>query len=996
MTPNSSRDALIQALRRRTDCEARFDPYSRVLYSTDASIYEIEPIGVVFPKRAADVVAVVELASEQSVPLLPRGAGTSLAGQAVGRALVLDCSKYMNRVLEINAAEGWVWVQPGVVLDDLNGLLHPMGLMFGPDVATSSRATLGGMIGNNSAGARSLRYGKTVDHVIELEVVLANAEMVTLQEEGRGEAQTNGLGSPASPRRQSTHLQGLSEKIRLLASDLSDEIETRYPKILRRVSGYNLDEFLPGKPFNLSKMVVGSEGTLAVVTGAKLNLVPRPSQTALCVVHYASLDQALESVDAILRCPPARSGKLAAVELLDEMILHLTRGTLDYARAMTFVRGDPKALLIVEFYGESDSELSDSMDELQRHLRSEGHGTEFVKLLDPAEQAKVWKVRKAGVGLLLGVKDDRKPIAFVEDTAVPVERLPEYIRRFNEVLARHETTAGIYAHASVGCLHIRPLINLKERAEIEKMHSIAEAISDLVLEFGGAMTGEHGDGLARGGFNEKLFGSRIYQGFKEIKAAFDPGNLMNPGKIVDCPPMTENLRYQGESYQTIALDSLLDFSKEGGFARAVEMCNGNGACRKKGDGTMCPSYMVTLEETHSTRGRANALRAAISGVLPAEDLVSREMFDVMDLCLECKGCKAECPSNVDMAKLKYEFLARYHAAHGYPLRSVLFANIEGINRLGCAAAPVSNWLVNLRAVKWINQCLFGIDDRRTMPPFARPTFAEWFQHRRAKSDVRNGKAPGELQTTKRVVLFNDCFLSYNYPSIGIAAVKLLEAAGYEVILPEKKCCGRPMISKGFLSQARANAQYNIDHLNRYLDEGCVIVGCEPSCLLTFRDEYPDLVPGAAARRLAESSFLIEEFLDRVLAESPTAFPCSGGEGRRVLLHGHCHQKALVGTAPLIRVLKAAGFSVEEVNSGCCGMAGSFGFEREHYDFSIGIGSMRLFEAIRAAQDGALVVAPGMSCRQQIADGTAVTAKHPVEVLAEAVDPALLNAGDTLQ
>ncbi|HEU5395050.1 MAG TPA: anaerobic glycerol-3-phosphate dehydrogenase subunit C, partial [Candidatus Methylomirabilis sp.] len=537
-----------------------------------------------------------------------------------------------------------------------------------------------------------------------------------------------------------------------------------------------------------------------------------------------------------------------------------------------------------------------------------------------------------------------------------------------------DTTAAYYAHASVGCLHIRPIIDLKQEPEVEKMRSIAEQVSDLVLEFGGAMSAEHGDGLARSCWNEKMFGPTLYKAFQEVKGAFDPHGMMNPGKIVNAPPMTENLRY-GPRYRARQVRTHFSFGREGGFDRAVELCNGAGVCKKKLEGTMCPSYMVTREEEHSTRGRANALRAALSGHLPAEALTSHRMYEVLDLCLECKGCKAECPSNVDMAKLKYEFLAHYYAAHGTPLRARLFGHIAALSRLGCALAPVSNWMLASAPARFALERLVGVDRRRRLPPFARPTFARWFA-------ARNGAAPqGER---KSVVLFNDTFMTYNYPEIGRAAVALLEAAGFHVVLAEKRCCGRPMISKGMVEQARANARYNLEQLAPYAEAGMPIVGCEPSCLLTFRDEYPDLLEDARAERLARHVFLIEEFLLDLheRGELPLTFRPAAGE---ILFHGHCHQKALVGSAPSLKVLRLLpGVRVTEVDSGCCGMAGSFGYEREHYDISQAIGARRLFPAVQAAGPETEIVAAGISCRQQIAHATGRRARHLVEVLAAAL------------
>jgi len=585
----------------------------------------------------------------------------------------------------------------------------------------------------------------------------------------------------------------------------------------------------------------------------------------------------------------------------------------------------------------------------------------------------IWGVRKAGLGLLLGIKGDKKPIAFVEDTAVAPEKLPQFIRRFREVVARHDTVAGYYGHCSVGCMHIRPLINLKEQSEMHKMVSIANAISDLVLEFNGAMSGEHGDGLARSHFNAKLFGPAIYDAFRQIKRAFDAKNLMNPGKIVDAPAMTESLKISPR-YKPWEPRTTLNFAAQGGFARAVEMCSGMAECRKKLDGTMCPSYMGTLDEEHSTRGRANALRNAISGRAPQEEFTGKRLYDVMDLCLECKACKAECPSNVDMAKLKYEFLDHYYRANGLPLRNRIFGAIESLNRLGSSLAPVSNWIANSSLNRWLMEILVGIDRRRPLPQFAGRTFESWFR----KHETPNDAAKGD------VVLFHDTFNNYNTPHVAIAATRFLERSGYRVLLADKKCCGRPMISKGMLNQAKENAAWNIEKLAPYAEKRVPIVGLEPSCLLTLRDEYPEFVGTEAARKVAENSFLFEEFIIREQKEKRLMLPSNSG-GKKVLLHGHCHQKALVGTAPTTAMLKAVGYEVSEVDSGCCGMAGSFGFEKEHYDLSTKIANRRLVPAVNATAREITIVAPGISCRQQIEHLTGRKAKHPAELIWEGLN-----------
>ena len=955
-------DDLIHDLRKRITGEVRFDAMSKVLYSTDASIYEIEPLGVVIPKTTEDAIAAVEICGRHGVPILPRGAGTALAGQAVGRAVQLDMAKYLNRVLEVNVEERWARIQPGVVLDELNAQLRPHGLWFAPDVSPSNRATIGGMMGNNASGARSIIYGRTIDHVLEMRAVLADAQVITARTL-TDDALEAKLRTPG--------LEGeFYRAIQRLVTTYREEILKRYPKIMRRVGGYALDEFVNGKPFNLSRILVASEGTLATTLEAKINLEPRPkpTETGLMVIHYRSMLEALESTMEILTTSPA------AVELMDKYVMDLTRASTEYARQLTFVQGNPGALLLVEYHGSSREELVAKLDRLEAHLTRQSIGIALTRAITPEEQLKIWKVRKAGLGLLLGMPGDKKPIAGIEDTAVAPERLAEYIRRFDEIVRSHGTEAAYYAHASVGCLHIRPLINLKQDPDVEKLRSIAERVCELVMEFGGSMSAEHGDGLARSCWNEKFFGPTLYKAFKELKATCDPGNIMNPGKIVDAPPMTANLRYGGK-YRARQVKTFFNYGREGGFDRAVEMCNGAAVCKKKLEGTMCPSFMVTLEEEHSTRGRANALRAAINGHLPADALTSPRLYEVLDLCLECKGCKAECPSNVDMAKLKYEFLAHYHARHGTPLRARLFGNIERLNRLGCAFAPLSNWVANSGPARWFFDRVLGLHERRQLPPFASQTFDRWFAS-------RNGRRPAPSQGP--VVLFNDCYMTYNYPEIGKAAVKVLEAAGFEVILAEKKCCGRPMISKGLLQEAKNNAAENVDKLSGYVRKGIPIVGCEPSCILTFRDEYPDLLDDPRAGDLAKGSFMIEEFLVGLHGRGALNLPFTNGS-KSFLLHGHCHQKALIGSGPSLQVLRMLpGAKVEEVDSGCCGMAGSFGYEKEHYELSIAIGNRRLFPAVKAKGPEWEIVAAGVSCRQQIPHGTGRRARHLVEVLAEAL------------
>ncbi|PYV37483.1 MAG: oxidoreductase, partial [Acidobacteria bacterium] len=843
--------------------EVRFDSYSKVLYSTDASIYQIEPIGVIIPRHKHDVLATVKLAARYRLPVLPRGGGTSLSGQTVGHAIHLDFSKYLNQIVEFNLEEGYVRVEPGVVQDELNAYLRPRGFLLGPDTASSSRATLGGMIGNNSAGAHSILYGKTIDHVLGMNVILSNGEEAAL--------------GPLSDETLANRLEGdglenrVYRAVQALVEENRNEIQRRYPKLMRRVSGYNLDEFIKDQPFDLSRMVVGSEGTLAIVTEAKLKIMPRPKFTALEVVHFRSLVEAVESSREILACGPA------AMELLDKMILDLGRHSLEYSRRMDFIQGDPGGLMLVEFYGDSRAEVEFKIEAMERRLRHHHLGYAYTRALEPAEQLNIWKVRKGSQGLLLSVLGDKKPIAFVEDPAVPVEKLPEFLRRFQKLLAAYDTVGGYYGHASVGCVHIRPLIDLKQASEVEKIRRISDEVCSLVIEFGGSMSGEHGDGLARSHHNERLFGPVLYKAFQRVKAVFDPQNILNPGKVVNAPGMTENLRY-GSKYQAAEIRTHYDFSHQGGFARAVEMCSGIGVCRKTLEGTMCPSYMATRDEEHSTRGRANALRAALSGSLPLEDLTSKRMYQVLDLCLECKGCKGECPSNVDMAKIKYEFLVHYYEKHGVPLRARLFAHLETLNRWGSRMAPVSNWILRNPLAKQLLKTTIGITPQRDFPPFARPNLLDWFHSHTPPSS-----------SGRQVVLFNDCFMTYNYPEVGRAATELLERLGFEVVLVPKTCCGRPMISKGLVTEARRCAARNVEVLKPYVDRGVPTVGCEPSCLLTLRDEYLDLLKGDAPQNLAKQSFLIEEFLDHL--PEPGNFQLKSQQtGRKLLLHSHCHQK----------------------------------------------------------------------------------------------------------
>ena len=961
---------LAEELRKRVSGEVRFDPFSRVLYSTDASIYQMEPIGVVIPRSVEDVLAVTEIARDNRVPVLPRAGGTGLAGQSVNHAIVMDFSKYLNQVVEVNREEQWARVQPGIVLDQLNRYLAPHNLQYAPDPTTSNRACVGGGIGNNTCGAHSVIYGKTLDHIKEVDVVLSDAAQAHFRTLAPDELERklNGGGLESD----------IYRGVLQIARENLAEIEARYPKIMRRVSGYNLDSFLGEEPVNLTKMVVGSEGTLCVVTEAKVNLVPRPTMTSLSVLHFADIFEASEATIEVLKHDPS------SVEVLDKMVLDRSRESIGQSRNLAFLEGNPGAILLIEFYGESVAELTAKMNDLKQDMAHRRLGYACVNLLERADQDMVWNIRKGGLGLLMSTHGDAKPIPFVEDPAVDPEKLGEFVRRFDRIVRNHDTQAGYYGHASVGCLHIRPLVSLKSAEGIEKMIAIGEEISDLVKEFGGSMSGEHGDGIVRGVWTEKMFGPELYQAFRDLKSAFDPQGIMNPGKIIDCPPMRENLRY-GPEYRAESLPTHLNFSLDTNYAGAVEMCNGMGACRKL-TGTMCPSFMATREEEHSTRGRANLLRASLSGTLPPGTVTDKRLYDALDLCLECKACKSECESGVDMAKLKYEFLDNYYKTNKMPLRTRLFAHINRMNRLGSRFAPLSNWAAGSSIGRLVSGTLLGVHPNRRLPSFAAQTLPQWFNSRPAQKVASNpSNTTGADRTVKgTVALFNDTFMNYNYPEIGIAAVELLEAAGYRVLLANARCCGRPMISKGLLDEAAAYARYNVDLLYGFAEQGVPIIGCEPSCLLTFRDEYPEFCRDDRARKVAENSYMIDEFLAMQQEKGELDLEFSDLP-KKVLFHGHCHQKSLVGTASSLTALRLPpGYEVELINSGCCGMAGSFGFEKEHYDVSMTIGEQVLFPAIKGKGSDWEVAVMGVSCRQQVEHGTGRRARHLVEVLRDAL------------
>ncbi|MDA0232467.1 MAG: FAD-binding protein [Chloroflexi bacterium] len=961
---SSASQDLEQELRSALSGEVRFDSYSKAMYSTDASIYRMEPVGVVVPRDADDVSAVLEIATRSGVKVLPRGGGTSLSGQTVNHAVVMDFSKYMHNVLEVNPEERWVRTQPGVTIDDLNRQLRSHRLFFTPDPSTSSRANVGGAMGNNSCGSHSIIYGKTVDHVIEMDVVLSDGTPAHLGQISAG---------ILAQKRAGTGLEAeIYRRVPEIAAAAAGEVDRRFPKILRRVGGYNLDLVQDPSALNLVKMAVGSEGTLLAVTSAKLNLEPIPPYSGIAVIHFKDIIESMEATVATLEEEPA------AVEHIGEMIIREARNSIGFSRNLGFLHGEPSDILVVEMNGETPGEVEAKLDRLEQKMRRLELGYATTRLVEPAQMAQVWNMRKAGLGLMMNIEGDAKPLPFVEDTAVSPERLPEYVRRFDEIVRSHGTEAGYYGHASVGCLHIRPVVNLKTAEGAIQMERIADEISDLVLEFGGALSAEHGDGIVRGAWAEKMFGRELVQNFRDVKQAFDPKGTMNPGKVFDTPPMTANLRY-GVQYKTVPVKTRLDFSREGGFAGAIEKCNGVGDCRKVNAGAMCPSYQATREEEHSTRGRANALRAAISGALPVEQLNSKRMFNVLDLCLECKSCKSECPSNVDMAKIKYEFLNTYYKTHRVPLRSRVVANIHRLNALAAGPqARMANALNRSFIGRMLSDRLLKMDKRRKLPAIASQTFESWFKRRTPNTTGSRGK----------IVFFHDTFINFNHPEAGIGATRLLEALGYEVVLADRKCCGRPMVSKGLLDMATANARYNVDSLYEHVAQGAKIAGCESSCMMAIKDEYPDLLPGdEKAKAVAEAVVMVEELIAETAGDGMQQIEW-GGRGRperNVRLFVHCHERALVGTQSALRALSLPpNFKASMIEAGCCGMAGSFGFEKEHYDVSMKVGEERLFPAIRSAPRDAEIAVTGVSCRQQIEDGTGRSARYLTEVLAEAL------------
>lgn len=948
-------------LRQALTCEVLDDAYSLGMYSTDASIYQVRPVVVVIPTVEADVKKAVELANEHNVSILPRGGGTSLAGQSVGRSMILDFSKHLNKVIEINAEERWVRVQPGKIRDELNAELKKYNLHFAPDPATSSRANVGGMVGNNSSGMKSILYGKTVDHVLEARVVLADGTEMHLKKT---------LPDEYSQIESKNDREGeIYKKFRSLVRQQAEEVEKRFPKVMRRVGGYNLDEFTNTADWNLAKLITGSEGTLAVTLELKLNLEPLPKHKSVCALHFKTFLDAIGTVADILKYKPA------AVEIIDETVIKLSRENLTTKQYCHFIHGNPGAILLVEFYDEDVQQVLDRPKQMANDLQRLGKGYAYPIYGEGKEYDEVLLVRKKGLGLMMGMTGGPKPLAFIEDAAVPIEHLPAYIDSVVKVCEKYGTFPAMYAHASVGLIHVRPILDLRKQEDIEKLKGIANDTFDLVVKYKGAWSGEHGDGMVRSPFNEKFFGKQLYDAFKEVKRLFDPKNLMNPGKIVDAEPIDNNLKY-GADYKDSEIAAQFHYRKEGNFSESVHMCTGVGECRKTMGGTMCPSFRATRDEEHSTRGRANALRMAMSNQLDDMGLASPRLHQALDLCLSCKACKSECPSNVDMAKMKSDVQQLYYEKHGTTLRDRLIRDsAKASKRFSGGVAKLVNGIQRSGLFRSAMDNLAGFDKKRVLPDYAPEPFYKWFE--------KNGKH--HAKGNKQVVLFADTYLNYHEPNIGISAFELLTSCGYEVILANVGCCQRPKISHGFLKEAKEQGQKTLDRLKVYLSKGLKVVVCEPSCASALNDDLPDLIDDQAlATQLKEGVMMIDVFLQREMDSGKLDMKLSSIAGN-ISIHGHCHQKALYGTAAMKKTIHANGHAISEIPSGCCGMAGSFGYEKEHYELSEKIGESILFPQVRAMKEGTTLVANGFSCRHQIEHFTGVKAKHWVEVVRPIAD-----------
>ena len=955
---------LQQTLQETLQGEVLFDAFSRGRYSTDASIYQVTPIGIAVPRTADDALLALEIAADSGVAILPRGAGTSQCGQAVGEALVIDNSKYLNGIGELDAEAQEIWVEPGVVLDQLNATLKPHGLWYPVDVSTSAQATIGGMTANNSCGARSIRYGNMVHNVLAAEAWLTSGETVTF---GAVSGEANG----------SARYSELVDTVRELYRREQDEIALRVPKVQRRVAGYNLDMASPDA-FNMAHLLVGSEGTLGFFKRIKLKLAPLPVHKVLGVAHFPSFYQSMDATQHIVGLDPA------AVELVDRTMIELSRQNAAFRQTVErSVNGDPDAVLLVEFAGDDKEEQVGRLDRLCELMADLGFPDSVIRIEDHGLQKDVWNVRKAGLNIMMSMKGDGKPVSFIEDCAVPLEHLADYTARLNDVFEKNGTKGTFYAHASVGCLHVRPILNMREDGA-SKMRAIAEEACELVQEYKGSYSGEHGDGLVRSEWIERLYGPRLTRAFAEIKKAFDPLGLMNPGKIVAPTKMDDRSLFRFRpGYETPVFETALDWSahevgehnRGRGFAAATEMCNNNGHCRKFDAGTMCPSYRVTRNERDLTRGRANALRLALSGQLGDEGLTSEDMYRTMELCVSCKGCRRECPTGVDMAAMKIEFLHQYHRKHRRPVKDRLVANLPRYAPTLARFPGPANLRNTLPGMPWLVEKLTGLSAQRKLPNWRSDYF-------RGQEEVPAGSDGTE------VVLFADTFNRWFEPENLRAAVGTLGKAGFRTIVPQPAddgrplCCGRTYLASGMVDEARAEARRTLESLRPFVERGVSIVGLEPSCLLGMRDEFRTLLPGSETAALAELALTFEEFLVQGIDAGRFEIDLEPIPFKRALVHGHCHQKAfdvMPSVSKLLQLIPS--LEVEMISSACCGMAGAFGYDAEHIDVSRQMAEDKLLPAVRAAEKDTIVIADGTSCRHQLKDFGDHEALHVARLLA---------------
>ncbi len=958
----SPRHALAARLAREVDGEVLFDAASRGRYSTDASIYQVFPVGVVVPRNAQAAIIAMQIAAEEGVAILPRGAGTSQCGQTVGEALVIDDSRFVNRVLEVDAASRRAVVEPGKVLDALNAELRPLGLWYPVDVSTSAQATLGGMAGNNSCGSRSLAYGNMVDRVAAIDAWLPTGVR------GRFD------GAPCDPR-----IKEIADRAAALFAREKDEIAARFPKVARNVAGYNLNRLAPHASCltpNLAKLLVGSEGTLAWFEKIHLDLAELPREKALGVAHFPRFHDAMDAAQHIVKLGPC------AVELVDRTMLDLALSNPAFAPTIRrFVKGEPDAILLVEFAGAERSPQVDGVRRLAELMGDLGFAGAVVEILDAGQQKALWDVRKAGLNIMMSMKGDGKPVSFIEDCAVPLEHLAEYTAQLTEVFRKHGTEGTWYAHASVGCLHVRPVLNMKGDGAV-RMRAIAEEAADLVRRYKGAYSGEHGDGLVRSEWIAPFFGPRLTASLAEVKSWFDPKGLMNPGKIVNPPKQDDRSLFRyGPGYKQPSPRTTLDWSAWGGLSGAVEMCNNNGHCRKFDAGTMCPSYRATGAERDLTRGRANTLRLALSGQLGPDDAAEEAVREALDLCVSCKGCKRECPTGVDMARMKIEFLSHYKRRHGFTARDKLIAHLPRYAKWAARLQPIAGVATRMPGAGIAMEAL-GFDRRRPLPVFKPAwTAGEGMRH-------AHGPGPEAHGARRKVVLFADTFNNWIEPENLAAAAKVLEATGHEVLAPmgdrgRALCCGRTYLAAGMVAEARVEARRTMLALKPHLEAGTPVVGLEPSCLFTFRDEYAAMFPGDALAGLIAKAELVDEYLVREIRAGRLAPAWKAGAAKAIRVHGHCHQKAFGAFDATLELLRAIpGSDVAAIESGCCGMAGAFGHEKGHYDVSMKMGELALLPAVRAAPASTSIAAAGTSCRQQIADGTGRAARHPIALIAE--------------